>query len=487
MKWTDYLRTALKNFLRQKLRTFLTITAITVGSLSVILMLSLLISVRQSVMDAFQAIGAFNLVTVTRDPNAVSDNPQLISSSNNDPTSDEGKMIDDTTLTQIKNLPHVVDATPILSVWVKTIHLDGQAKKLWSNILAYQPETNVLTLPVLAGRNLQADDLDKIVVGARFVETYGYTSHPQDLIGQNVVMDFEAGGGSAPDWGDLPEQPPMNADKDWYEAHQKTGVEIRAEIVGVADNRTLDDSQNYISLGWARRLMTSVSWQYDDTARKQCEDAQKQSGQNYNGDTCNQANTLKLVKDDMFTKSGYGSIIAKVDQETAVAGVGQTIAQLGYGVTTAQNMIDQMNKVFTMLSLVLGTIGGISLFVAAIGIINTMVMATFERTREIGVMRACGATRATIRHLFTFEAGLLGCIGGVFGMLFSYLFAQLARYIIQNNQADLGNIPLDNVGNFPWWLVLSVIGFTTLIGLLAGVYPAIRASRLNPVDALRYE
>lgn len=481
MKFIDYFRTALKNFLRQKLRTFLTITAITVGSLSVILMLSLLVGVRQSVLDAFASLGAFNLVTVTSDPNSISDNPQLITSSGNEP-SDTTKIIDDTTLAEVKSISHVTDATPVLSVYARTMRLQGETKKLWSNVLAYQPESDVLSLPSLAGRNLQAADLDKIVVGARFVQTYGYTSHPEDLVGQIVVLSFENGGGSAPDWGDLPEQPPTNADQEWYDAHQKVGIEILAEIVGVADNRTLDDSQNYVSLGWARRLMTNVSWRYDDQARQECEQAQGQSGQQFG---CPQ--TLSLVKEDQFTRNGYGSIIAKVDQESEVASVAERIAQLGYGVTTAQNMIDQMNKIFTALSAVLGVVGGISLFVAAIGIINTMVMATFERTREIGVMRACGATRATIRQLFTYEAGFLGFLGGIFGMILSFAFAQIARLVIQYGQLDVGNIPLDNVGNFPWWLVLSVIAFTTLIGLVSGVYPAIRASRLNPVDALRYE
>jgi ABC-type antimicrobial peptide transport system permease subunit len=505
MRFADYYLLAIKNLSRQKARTFLTIVAITIGSLSVILMASLIISVRQSLINSFKKMGAFNLVTVTRDPNT-SDNSQLISSGNNDPTSGEGKIIDDKTLTALKTIPNVADATPILSVWVKTIRLDGQTKKMWSNLIGYQPETSVFDLPLLAGGSLTMSDMDKIVVGAKFTETYGFTGHPQDLIGKKVILNYDSGGGTAPDWGNPPEKPPNNAGKEWYDSQSKKGGEITAEIIGVADNKTMDDSQNYISLAWARRLMTQVHWEWDDTARKACEEnnqkLQEANNQkmketnslkdkavksNLNLPDCSSLTTEKLVKEDNFSKSGYGSIILKVDNTANIKSVAGAAAKLGYGVTTAENMISQINRMLAIIGLVLGLIGGISLFVAAIGIINTMIMATYERIREIGVMRACGATRGTILFLFSIEAALLGFWGGVFGMTISYVLGLIARILVQKFGASLGNIPIDQIGTFPLWLIGGVITFTTLIGIISGLYPAIRASRLNPVDALRYE
>lgn len=135
----------------------------------------------------------------------------------------------------------------------------------------------------------------------------------------------------------------------------------------------------------------------------------------------------------------------------------------------------------------MAVIGGISLFVAAIGIINTMIMATYERTREIGVMRACGATKNTISRLFTFEAAVLGFIGGIFRMGISFLVGSLGKFIVQRNSFNLGSLPISELGNFPLWLVAAVIVFTTLVGMLAGLYPAHRAAKMKPVDALRYE
>ncbi len=126
------------------------------------------------------------------------------------------------------------------------------------------------------------------------------------------------------------------------------------------------------------------------------------------------------------------------------------------------------------------------MLVAAIGVVNTMVMAILERTREIGVLRACGATRATIRSMFTLEASVLGFLGGVTGVLVGYGLTFAANTII-NKQLAGGSLQVHNIISLPLWLIASVIGIATAIGLLAGLYPAIRASRLNPIDALRYE
>jgi putative ABC transport system permease protein len=497
MKFIDYIRTSLKNMFRQKLRTFLTILAITVGSLSIILMFSIIIGIRQSLVDSFKHMGAFNLVTVSRDPNSAdSDNANLLNNGNTG-VDDEGKKIDDATLTLIKRIPNVIDATPTLAPWTKTIHLEGQDKKLWSNIMAYQPESNVLNLPLLAGRNLTSSDMDKIVVGTRFLETYGYMGKPDQIIGKKVALNMEFGPNDGPDWGPQPPKPNWsNSDKKEDNGGRK--VEIQAEIVGVADNRNMSDDQNYINIAWAKKLMTIVNWEYDDVGRQDCEkrfeqqsQEAKKNGQPFNGQSnCDKSGTFVLRQnqfDNRLQKEGYGSIIVKVDKVENVQKVAEEIQKIGYGATTAENMINQMNKIFGMISALLAVIGGISLFVAAIGIINTMVMAGYERIKEIGVMRACGATKRVIRLLFTLEAAMLGFWGGIFGFLICLGLGAIVKILINKFGAILGNIPVDHLGEFPIWLILAVVGFTTFVGLISGLYPAIRAARLNPVDALRYE
>lgn len=467
MRFIDYIRLAFKNLSRQKSRTFLTIIAITIGSLSVILMVSLITGIRQSLMDMFEEMDAFTLITVTPDPNAADSGGGLITSGNSDNNS-EGKKLNDTVLNELKSIPNVADATPIGgSIWIKHMRLENKDKKMWASLIAYKPDTKVFEMPLVAGRKLTDNDMDKIVVGSRLVKTYGYSDNPEQLIGKNIVLAMNGGG--SPDWGSLPEKPPQNADKEWWEEQNQKTIEIKAEIVGIAQNSAFDDSQNYINIAWAKKLMTQVRWEWEN-----CEKDMPCS------------NTMQLVKDDQYTKNGYGSIILKADDTKNLKLIADEVAKKGYGVSTAQDMLDQMNQIFTGIGLVLGAIGGIALFVAAIGIINTMVMATYERIREIGVMRACGSTRATIRHLFTFEAAMLGFWGGIFGLGLSYLIGKVGTSIAAKYANDIP-IPIDQIASFPWWLITGVITFTTLIGLFSGLGPAIKAAKLNPVDALRYE
>jgi len=261
---------------------------------------------------------------------------------------------------------------------------------------------------------------------------------------------------------------------------------------------TVGDGASYINLAWARRLNTTVAWEFDNDAMKIAQQTCDQSYQSSvdengkkisSGSGCqiDQSKYLVLKKYDNFTEQGYTSIVMKVDDTKNLKTVSEEISKLGYGATTAQSMIDQINKIILMIGAVLAVIGGISLFVAGIGIVNTMIMATYERTKEIGVMRACGATRAMIRRLFTFEAAALGFWGGIFGLFIAFALGQVAKILVSKFGASLGNIPVENIGEIPFFLVVGVIAFTTIIGMLAGLSPAIRAARMDPVEALRSE
>lgn len=486
MGFLDLIRVAFKNLARQKVRSVLTIVAITVGSLSLILMASLIISIRQSLVDQFQELGAFSLVSVIKDPNSVRTDTLL--GQNGDPS--EGKMIDEAAFQQLRNLPHVADATPVLMTNVKTMRLEGGDRKTWGNIMGYNPFNDVFEVDIAYGRKLRAGDMDKIVIGSRFLEEIKYKGAPADLIGKNVLLAFQYGPNNAPDWGPIPEKPPENADKEWYEARNNQVTEIPVEIVGIMAGGVLDSGQSYITLEWAKRLAVRVSWEWPEFTKEMEQEEQRlrqeaEARGIRNWEPSRPAQ--QLVKTDEFARQGYAMAMLKVDDQANIDALADEVEKLGYGTNTAKAMLDEINKILTGIGAILAIIGGISLFVASIGIINTMIMATYERTREIGVMRACGATQGAIRSLFTFEAGMLGFWGGTIALLIALGLGQLARYIIGNFDTSLSAMPLDRIGEFPWWLIAAVIGFTTLLGMLAGLYPAIRASRKDPVEALRYE
>ncbi len=190
---------------------------------------------------------------------------------------------------------------------------------------------------------------------------------------------------------------------------------------------------------------------------------------------------------------GYQELLVKADSIDTVLSVAEKIQKLGYRTNTPMSFIKQIQNTFTMIQLVFGGIGAISLLVAAIGIANTMTMAILERTREIGLMKAIGATNRDILGIFLGEAASIGLMGGVIGTTLGWGLGQTFNNIFGGALSSFFPIAPSPNGsavqlvNTPLWLIIFSIAFSTLIGLLSGLYPSIRAAMMEPVVALKYE
>lgn len=149
-------------------------------------------------------------------------------------------------------------------------------------------------------------------------------------------------------------------------------------------------------------------------------------------------------------------------------------------IQTSEQLLEQVNQFLGIVSLFLIIIASISLIVGGIGIMNAMVMTVLERTKEIGTMKAVGATNSTILSMFLIEAGLIGLVGGLIGSLLGFGFAQIASSIAQSSGINLKAVATPE-------LFLFVLGFSMLVGMISGVWPAWRAAQMDPVEALRYE
>jgi putative ABC transport system permease protein len=185
-------------------------------------------------------------------------------------------------------------------------------------------------------------------------------------------------------------------------------------------------------------------------------------------------------------KPSYMAMTVRVRSPRDVPQVEEAIKQLGFATFSLLDATKSLRLVFTVFDLFLGLFGSLALTVASLGIINTLVMAILERRREIGILKALGATDRDVRSLFFAEAGAMGLFGGFFGVALGWLIGSALTWgttIYLHRQ----NLPGVKISYIPWWLALGAIVFALIVSLVAGLYPASRAARLNPVDALRYE
>lgn len=434
MSFLDQFRTAWRNLSRQKLRTSLTIFAIVIGAVSVTVMLSLVTSTKGFLVSSAEQIGMDRSVIVTGLPGLGYRESQW-----NWPDG-SGKRMDADSLALVEKIENVGSATLYINGGMfESFSFEGRDITM-KNIQteSYTPNGTVKHILVAGDELSSSTNGSGLLISSNIAKDLGYKGNEQALIGKEILLRYR---------------------KDFGPPEAKKSDEA-GKIIGV----TSSDGQRLMSadLDWAIAMQT-LTW--------------TQKGPN--GQTVTN-------KDSQIDRNGFGSIWVSVNDKKNVDAVMGEVKQLGFGAAAGKEEIDNQAVAFTIIGAILGGIGGIALLVAAVGVINTMVMATLERTREIGIMRAVGATKKTIRRLFRVEAGLLGFIGGLYGVIISFGFAFGLNQILNKQLSDSG-IANRNLVSISPQVALVVLLITTLIGMLAGSLPARRAANMDPVEALRYE
>jgi len=181
----------------------------------------------------------------------------------------------------------------------------------------------------------------------------------------------------------------------------------------------------------------------------------------------------------------YSSILVNVDDMNNIQEVQKSIQELGFSANSNSEWIESEQTQLKYIQLVLGGIGAVSLLVAAIGITNTMMMSIYERTKEIGIMKVLGCDLRNIQGMFLLEAGYIGFLGGVAGLVLSYIVSAILNMALSAS----GMMPGMEVGlsYIPAWLALLAVGFAVLVGVMAGFFPSLRAMKLSPLAAIRNE
>lgn len=473
MIFLDYSKLASKNLMRRKVRTFLSILAVAVAALMVFVMISLAMGVQAVLTAELKKTGSLTQVTVRPAIEGTYGGPPGSESSLTEVSQTSTSRQYQISLADSKkiiNLPHINDYSGLAGIETQSIHLEGSDKYYPAQIQAIEI-SSVSEVDLSAGRNLLATDKYAIILSKNYVKAFGLSS--AELINKKVLLTITKDNYNFNEDPEIRQRYPQYFNKEgqggipeylWKQLEQEyrqhpDSKEISLTIVGI-NSSSFDITTNYVPISLVNEI-----YKY------------------------------KYNEDDHLASSGYNSIILAVDSEDNVDAVSESIQDLGFSAQSIKQMLEGILNMFTMVEAVLAVFGAIALFVAMIGIINTMIMSIYERTREIGVMRATGASRANIFWLFNFEAAALGFWGGVFGILLGIGLQKLIslimdRYVLSGMDTTTNPIfsfGADALFQTPIWLIVLTITFTTFMGLVAGFFPANRASKLEPVDALKYE
>jgi len=484
MRWRDYLALSMRSLRRSRLRSFLTIFAIVIGATGITIMLTFVTSVKSYVVSQFTQTGEVRQIQVG----------QLTSlswsSSNNggNQAAPGSKLVTPSIESAVAAIPHVVGVTAQFSSYgggggIQIQYVAYGSKKLQANNINAFETNGAIELPLVAGRNFQASDhAGVIMLSQDYAHALGFSGNGAGAVGKTLDLHTNQGytgaGATLPDV--LPPQQQCSQGQNNCNGGYTSAlpaIDLPARVVGII-SKSYNNQSIYMPMTWYIAI-ANQSQPNNVQPTGQSQGNQPPNGPNYVRGGWTKPSTLEFIKN----QGGYSSLIAVVDSTDNVAVTARRISALGMGTGTGLSQLNQQVTAANLIGLALGGLGLIALAIAALGVMNTMIMSVLERTREIGVMRALGARRSTIRRLFTFEASTLGFFGGLFGVLLGFVLLAFAKPIIANQFAKGTVLNL----SVPIWLVFFVVGLTTLIGFFSGLVPSRRAARLDPIEALRYE
>ncbi|MGL4736477.1 MAG: ABC transporter permease [Cellulosilyticaceae bacterium] len=449
MKTSDLIMMSIRSLWRRKLRTCLTILGVVIGAISIILMLSLGIAMDANFREQMSQMSSLTLI-------------QVYSNTYGDPNAPK---LDDKAIETLSKIPGVQKVIPNLYT---NIYLEsGKMRTSWQIQLRGLDieDMAILGYKVAEGRIMQEGD------------------HKVIFLGEEVRRQFTKQGKEI-DWRNPPDPLPVEVGVDKIkinaaELDYRTGKPAQSNEgklvkppkpwqVTVEGLFGPEDYENSYTAIVPRGL-------FDEITSAQHKYKQQLYGKDYNKDQ------------EKYGK--YNDLRVKVTDEKYVSDVQQGIRDAGFEAYSPMEYIEEMKKVSNSIQIILGGIGAISLFVAAIGITNTMMMSIYERTREIGIMKVIGARITDIKKMFLVEALMIGAIGGFVGVIFSYLLSFLINKFGPQIAGELAGMMGGGsyISLIPWWLSVSALLFSTLIGLISGYFPAKRAMKLSALSAIKTE
>jgi putative ABC transport system permease protein len=454
MKLYDSVELAARNLREAMLRNSLTTLGIAVGVASLVAMMSLGVGLQRMASRHLKSSGLFNTVVVTSRRDLRAFNREQETSG---PSAAESPDLDEAARQKIAAIPGVAEAYPELR-FITELRYDDKAHLTMVSGMAFSSGDSD-SLEGMQGHFFSSDAAHEVIIQKNFAaELLGRTQpHGPDelkasevagpLLGKQLVMRYNERISSS-----------NTQDSASYSVIQR---EVPVTIVGVTE---LDPD----SMRGAMRARVFLPEKLLESIRPM------------------QAFDNRDSTHATSNEPAYTTLIARVSGASKVAGVEDAIKKLGFNTFSILDASKGLQRLFRIINSFLGIFGSLALTVASIGIVNTLVMAVLERRREIGIMKAIGASDKDIRGLFFAEAGAMGLLGGAMGVVLGWAMGRVIGFGTNVYFRSQG-FPTEDFWAVTWWLVLLALGIAFIISLLSGLYPASRAAKLDPVQALRYE
>jgi putative ABC transport system permease protein len=450
MKISDYIGLSSTNLWNRKLRTFLTICGVTVGIGALVSMISFGQGIQKNLSESFQSLELFNSLTVF--PGSGPPRFRMRRGQEREKTLPGSEaLLDEAALKTIEKIKGVAVAFPEVR-FPALIRFAGQEEFRLVQVIPARVAASKL-FKLRAGKPFASDEEDTLIISASLLLELGVKDF-SSAIGQTMEISSLSFNFAALDPADFPrylegEKLPFSSESYIF------------QVAGVVDSLTMGgpnplQSDIYIPPGSAERVKKLPF-----------------------------ANVWDLFR-AREGRLGYSAVNIRLSSPEYVDSVKSEVKALGFSTFALLDQFEEIKKSFIYMDMMLAAVGMIAIFVASLGIINTMVMSILERYKEIGVMKAVGASDGDVKKVFFFESSAIGFLGGVLGLGLGWAVSRLINQVVNYFLGRQG-IPHIDYFYFPWWLCLGAIAFAVLVSLASGIYPALRAARVDPVVALRHD
>jgi putative ABC transport system permease protein len=452
MKAGDLGELALRNLREAVLRNSLTTLGVAVGVASLVAMLSLGVGLQELATRRLSNSGLFDTVIVTARRNMQG---MRRPAANPVPAKPE-RALDEDARSEFARLPNVLEVYPQMR-FPTEVRYNGNP---YSTIVAGVPDSarGNGSYDGIQGSFFSGPNAEEAILQIEFAKDL--SEQTATLIGKELVVRYAERQALAPENG-VGNGSGANA-SDGAGGFSIVPREKKLRIVGIVET---EPAAGFGGFGSGRLL---IPLEVASTLRAA------------------QVNDLREAVRATTGKPAYASLTVRAKSPAQVEAIETAIKSMGFGTFSLLDATRNLRLFFTIFDLLLAIFGSLALAVATLGIVNTLVMAILERRREIGILKALGAADRDVKQLFFVEAGVMGLFGGVLGVGFGWFIGRALTWGT-NIYLHRQNLPSAHVFSVPWWLVLGAIVFAVGVSLAAGLYPATRAARLNPVEALRYE